>query len=103
MLNNVIMVGRIASDLVLETKNNRKEIILTLAIQRNIKDENGNGIIDFIPCKLYDQLAETTIQHCQKHNVVGIKGKIQSNEDKSIIVVAERITFLSSNSNHETN
>ena len=50
MLNQIILVGRIASDLEInETKDNRKEVIIKLAVQRNFKNENGE--IDHLECE----------------------------------------------------
>lgn len=41
MLNQVILVGRIAKDLELEEKGENKSAILILATQRSFKNENG--------------------------------------------------------------
>ena len=103
MLNNIVMVGRLVSDpQINETEDGRKVTTITLAVQRNFKDENGNYIIDFIPCILWNKVASTTTEYCKKDDVIGIKGRLQSNEDKSIEVIAEKVTFLTSKKSDET-
>ena len=104
MLNQIVLVGRIASDLEInETKDNRKEAIIKLAVQRNFKNENGIYEIDFIPCTLLNGIAENTVKYCKQSDLIGVKGRIQSNNDKSIVIVAEKVTFLTSKSENEIN
>ena len=103
MLNQIILVGRIASDLEInETKDNRKEVIIKLAVQRNFKNENGIYEIDFIPCTLLNEIAENTVKYCKQSDLIGVRGRLQSNENKSIVVIAEKVTFLSSKVSNET-
>ena len=67
---------------------------------------NGEYETDFINCVLWDSIAKSTVEYCKKGNIVGVKGRIQSkivekeNESKKyyVEVVAEKITFLSSDS-----
>ncbi len=104
-MNQCVMVGRIANDFdfiesevkTKKKKSDKKFCILTLAVQRSFKNENGEYETDFIPVVLWENLAENTKEYCHKGDVVGIKGRIQNFEDK-IQVVAERVTFLTSRS-----
>lgn len=98
MLNQVVLVGRIAKDLELEENGENKNAILILATQRSFKNENGEYDTDFIPCRLYNLVAEKTLEYCKQGDVVGIKGRIQMVNDE-IGIVAEKVTFLSSESN----
>lgn len=101
MLNQAVLVGRIVSDPEInETENNRKVAYITLAIPRSYKNDNGEYETDFIPCTLWNGIAENTTLYCKKGDLVGIKGRLQSKEGK-IEIVAEKVTFLSSKPNKE--
>ena len=96
MLNNVVLVGRIASGLEInEAENNRKVATMTLAIPRNYKNPDGTYDTDFIPCTLWNGIAENTAVYCKQGDLVGVKGRLQNKEGK-IEIVAEKLTFLSS-------
>ena len=102
MLNQVVLVGRIVSDLEInETENERKVADITLAIPRSYKNVNGEYDTDFVTCKLWNAIAQNTAEYCKKGDLVGIKGRLQSNEDNSIVVIAEKVTFLSSKKPNE--
>ena len=109
MLNQIILVGRIASEVKVETNENGKKIAkMTIAIPRSFKNENGEYDTDFIDVRLFDSVATNTSEYCKKGDIVGVKGRIQSNDIEKfhvkmrvIEVMAERVTFLSSKSNNE--
>ena len=97
MLNQTVLVGRIVSDpQINETKNEKKVATIPLAVQRSYKNEEGEYAADFIPCVLWDGVAQNVIDYCKKGDLIGIKGRIQATAEK-IEVIAERVTFLSSN------
>lgn len=100
MLNQIILVGRITSDLEINEVENRKVVTITLAIPRSYKNENGEYETDFVPVTLWNGIAESTCEYCKKGDLVGIKGRIQTSEDK-IEIVAEKVTFLSSKKSEE--
>lgn len=110
MLNQVVLVGRLVKDPELnEYDNNKKVSYVTVAIPRSFKNIDGEYETDFINCILWDIVAKTTVEHCKKGDVIGVKGRIQSrvvetdNEKKYYTdVVAERITFLSNRKQEET-
>ena len=110
MLNQVIMVGRLTTNLELKEEGEKKTATLTLAIPRSFKNADGEYDIDFITCVLWDGIAENTAEYCKKGDIVGVKGRLQSNryenEDGTINykveVVAERVTFLSSKSKDDS-
>lgn len=108
MLNQVVLVGRLTRDLeVNKTDSNKCYSHITLAVPRSFKNINGEYETDFIDCILWDSVAKSTSEYCHKGDIVGVKGRIQSEtiekEDGTkkyyINVVAERVTFLSSNNN----
>lgn len=104
MLNQTVIVGRIARDPELrETENGKKVTNVTLAVPRSFKNSNGEYETDFISCVLWKGIAENTVEYCKKGDLVGVKGRIQTrvyekDEEKKYTteVVAEKITFLSS-------
>lgn len=101
MLNNVVIVGRLVSDpQINETEDNRKVTTITLAVPRSYKNVNGEYETDFIPCILWDAIAGTTKEYCFKGDLLGVKGRLQSRDNK-IELVAEKVTFLSSKKENE--
>lgn len=106
MLNQVILVGRIASELnVLETEDDKKRASILLAVNRSYKNADGKYDTDFINCILWNGIATNTAQYCKVGDIIGVKGKLRSNnyQDENgkthyvTEVVAEKVTFLSSN------
>ena len=82
MLNQTVLVGRIVSDPEInETKNDKKVTIVPLAVQRSYKNEEGEYATDFIPCILWDGVAQNVVNYCKKGDLIGIKGRIQSSID----------------------
>lgn len=105
MLNQAVLVGRIVQDPELrETENGNKIANVTLAVPRSFKNSNGEYETDFISCVLWKGVAENTAAYCQKGDLVGVKGRIQTrtaeledNQKRQYVeVVAEKVTFLSS-------
>lgn len=79
MLNNVCLNGRITRNLELkQTNNNNLSLNITLAVERNFKDQNGQKQTDFISCKVFGKRAETIAQYCQKGDLISITGSIQT-------------------------
>jgi single-strand DNA-binding protein len=105
MLNQTIIVGRLVRDPELrETDNGKKVTNITLAVPRSYKNNKGEYETDFIDCVLWTGIAESTTEYCKKGDILGVKGRIQTRnleKDETIKhiteVVAEKITFLSSN------
>ncbi len=107
MLNQFIVVGRLVKEPeIKETESGRKLTNITLAVPRSYKNENGEYDTDFIDCTLWNGIAETTTEYCKKGDLIGVKGKIQTNtyetnegeKKQKMEVVAEKVTFLSSRS-----
>ena len=100
MLNQTILVGRIVKEVEVKEVDNRKVAYVTLAVQRSYKNEEGVYETDFVPCTLWNQMAENVAEYCRKGDLVGVKGRIQ-NENNGIVIVAEKVTFLSSKKEDE--
>lgn len=105
-MNQTLLVGRITNDLKLEELDDGKKFCnITLATPRSYKNDKGKYDTDFITCKVWGSIAESTVEYCNKGDLIGIKGRIQSNsyEDKEtgknkidISVVVDRVSFMSS-------
>ena len=83
MINNVVLTGRITRNLELkQTSNNNSSLNITLAVERTFKDQNGQKQTDFINCKAFGKRAETIAQYCQKGDLIGVTGSIQTGSYK---------------------
>ncbi|MDD2518622.1 MAG: single-stranded DNA-binding protein [Bacilli bacterium] len=105
MLNQTVIVGRIVKDPeLIDTELGKKVSNLTIAVPRSYKNKDGEYDTDFIDCTLWSGLAENTVEYCKKGDLVGIKGRLETEvyekEDNSTVkntkLVAEKVTFLSS-------
>ena len=79
MLNQTVLVGRLTKDHeVKETENGKKVLELTIAVPRSYKNANGEYDTDFIQCVLWNGIAENTAEYCKKGDLVGIKGRLET-------------------------
>lgn len=110
MLNQTVLVGRITQDLeIKELEDGRKGSSMTIAVQRSYKNEDGIYETDFVPCVLWNAIADNAKEYCKKGDIVGVKGRLQSdpieNEDGTksydLKLIAEKVTFLSSKKKEE--
>ena len=111
MMNNFFGVGRLVADPeVKESENGKKYSNFTIAVQRSYKNADGVYDADFLDVVAFGPMAETTSEYCKKGDIIGIKGRVETssyeNDDgekrKSTQIIADRITFLSSSKNKET-
>lgn len=86
MLNQVVAVGRIYS-----IENGE----LIIAVPRSFKNENGEYDTDYIEVRLSKSIEENVSTYCEKGDLVGVKGRLESGINK-MSVVADKVTFLSS-------
>ena len=100
MMNNIMLVGRVAKKNELKNDNQGKEYTtLTIAVNRSYKNEEGIYETDFINVLLYENIARNAIEYLMTGDIVGIKGRVENNkEDKNgnYNVIADKLTFLSS-------
>ena len=102
MLNQVVIVGRLVSKpIVEENENGRKVSEITLAVPRSFKNDEGIYDTDFIKCTLWNGIAENTVEYCNKGDLIGVKGRLECLGGNELQVIAEKITFLSTNKNKE--
>ena len=98
-MNQVIVVGRIVKI------ESAEKTTVTIAVSRAFKNADGEYETDFIDCVLWTGIAENTSEYCKRGDILGVKGRVQTrvlempDEKKRHIteVVAEKVTFLSSN------
>ena len=86
MLNQVVVVGRIY---IIENYE------LVLAVPRSFKNENGEYDTDYIEVRLSNSIASNVSTYCEKGDLVGVKGRLESGINK-MQVIADKVTFLSS-------
>lgn len=101
MLNQVVLVGRLTSNVEVNTlENDKKQAIVTIAVPRSYKNINGEYDTDFIKCILWDGIATNTSEYCKKGDLVGIRGRLESttspDNSYSLELRVEKLTFLSS-------
>lgn len=101
MLNQIVLVGRLTDKPeIVETEEGKKYGTVTLAVPRSFKNDEGVYETDFIPCVLYNGIAQQVSEWCKKGDIVGVKGRVQTEEGK-IQLIAEKVTFLSSKKGDE--
>ena len=93
MLNLVNIVGRInyiyVEDNILEVK----------CIKQLYKGDVKSGEEEmYIPVMLSDSIMNKTKQYCDINDIVGVKGWLK-NRDGKLIVMADKLTFLTSSKN----
>ena len=102
MLNQIIAVGRLVNDPIVEEDESEKKVSeITLAIPRNFKNSEGEYDKDIIPVTLWGGIAENTCKYCKEGDLVAVKGRLQRLEGNTLQVVAEKINFLSSKKENE--
>ena len=110
MLNQIVLVGRLTRNITVnESDSGIKVATIPLAIPRSFKNSDGTYDTDFVDCVAFDQIANNTSEYCEKGDIVGIKGRIQTRiiEDKEgqketvMEIIAEKVTFLSSHTKEE--
>jgi len=109
MLNQIILVGRLTRNITVnKSESGVKVATISIAVPRSFKNMDGLYDTDFIDCVAFDLVAENTSEYCNKGDIVGIKGRVQTkvveNEDKKenkLEIICEKITFLSSKPKEE--
>lgn len=99
MLNQIIVVGRLARDFEITKLESGEYAKIVLAVPRSFKNADGEYETDFIEIILRDNIATNTKEYCNKGDILGIKGRIQTvkvEDEYKIELIAEKVTFLSS-------
>lgn len=95
MNNCVMLIGRLTTTPeVQDSIEDKKYCIVTLAINRSYKNDEGVYETDFIPVRLEGIVATNAAEYCKQGDLVGVKGTLRQTIDGRLQVYAERITFL---------
>ena len=58
--------------------------IVTIAVTRQFKNADGEYETDFLPIVLWGAVSETTLEYCKKGDIIGIRGRAQSEDGKIV-------------------
>ena len=103
MMNEVWLIGRLTKEPEEnQTPGGKTVAKMTLAVDRDYKNADGEREADFIEIIAWEKLAESCIKHLGKGRLISVKGRLQirSYDDsqgirrKAAEIVAERINFL---------
>jgi len=102
-MNRIIITGRLTKDVEIRTTPNGKSMVqITLAVQKPMKNQQGEYESIFLPCVAWGKTAELVGQSCQKGHRLLVEGwlNIRSYEDKNgtkhwvTEVIADRVEFI---------
>lgn len=102
MLNKIVIMGRIVRDIELKRTNSGVSVVsLTLAVDRDFKNQNGERDTDFIDVVAYRNTAEFLSKYFGKGRVAVVEGRLQirdwqdkdGNKRRSAEVIAENVYF----------
>lgn len=107
MLNQIVLVGKLKNINKLESKEEKTKALITLAVSRSYKNDEGIYETDMIDCLITGTVADNTCEWCEIGDTIGIRGRLETTiridkdnfaDGKELIVIAEKVTFLSSKS-----
>lgn len=110
MLNRVIIMGRIVRDLELRRTTSGVSVVsLTLAVDRDFKDRNGEKATDFIDVVAYRNTAEFLSKYFGKGRMAVVEGRLQLRDwekdgvkRRSAEIIAENVYFGDSKTESKT-
>ena len=102
MINQMSLVGRLANDIKVNKTESGKEIAtMTLAVPRDYRNSDGIYETDFIDCTLWGETAKRISEYCEKGDMIGMRGRLQSRDNK-LEVVADKVSFLTRTKENQT-
>ena len=116
MLNQIVLIGRIANNLDLKKTGEDGNCVLnfSIAVQRNYTDKNGNTPVDFINCEAWNKQAENLVKYCKKGSLINVLGNLHQKrykgfddngkevEKTTYVVRASNVIFLDSKKDGST-
>lgn len=102
MINKVIYMGRIATELQLRKSSNDKSyIFFNIAVPRKYDKEKT----DFINCVAWNKQAESLVKYQNKGNLITVEGSTETYKKNNINMsrcLVENIVFIESKKTSET-
>ena len=78
-MNKVLLIGRITKDPEIRySQNGTPQVLFTLAVDRGIRDNNGNRQADFISCVAWRGQADFISRYIRKGYLMSVEGRIQT-------------------------
>ncbi|MCR5231374.1 MAG: single-stranded DNA-binding protein [Acholeplasmatales bacterium] len=78
-MNKVLLTGRITKDPEIRyTQNGMPNLMFTLAVDRQVRDSQGQKQADFVSCVAWSQSADFMSRYIKKGNMLAITGRIQT-------------------------
>lgn len=105
MLNHITIMGRLTRDPELRrTQSGTAVASFSLAVDRDVKNQDGSRSADFIDCVAWRGTAELVSKYFSKGRMVGVSGRLQirdwtdkdGGKRRSAEVVAENVYFADS-------
>lgn len=102
MINKVIIMGRLTADPELrQTQSGIACCRFSVAVNRPVKDKDGNYQADFIRCQAWRQTAEFVSKYFSKGKMIIVEGALHNNDytdqngvkHYSMDVTAEKVSF----------
>lgn len=109
MINRVVMVGRMTRDPELRRTGSGNAVTsFTLALNRNYNSADRQQA-DYIPCVVWNKVAENVERYCSKGSLVGVEGRLRSRSYDNaqgqrvfvVEVVCDSVQFLETKSQRE--
>jgi single-strand DNA-binding protein len=110
MINNVVLVGRLANDPEMRyTPSGMPIANFRLAVDRGRKSESGEEQTDWLDIVAFQKTAELVAQYLDKGSLVGVEGRIQSRSWEGqdgkrnwrVEIIANNVRFLESRAEAE--
>lgn len=81
MLNNAVLVGRVARDIELKkTPGGASVATIVLAVDRDFVSKDGKRETDFINIEVWNGRAEYCVRNIEKGRLISITGSIKTNK-----------------------
>ena len=108
-MNNIILIGRIANDLELKEVGEGKVVNFSIAVNKGVKNAEGNYEADFFQIVAWNKTAENLKEYCKKGDQIAVSGRLQNrsydtdNGFKRYVteIIANNIQFLQSSKKGE--
>ncbi|MCA1026318.1 single-stranded DNA-binding protein [Cytobacillus kochii] len=102
MMNQVGIVGRLTKEPDLRLVSDGRSVAnITVAVNRQFRNQNGEVETDFIQCTLWHKSAENLVQYCTKGSLISVAGRLQSRSYEKdgkrkyvMEVIVEQVRFL---------